>query len=178
MNIIGRSILKNENVTIEHAEGIETGLFFRKPIQRVQITTDSYGNESRSGYHHSVYIYMKRCKNPIRKLYEYILGNKESIRQIILNQDDISFYGVKVNVLCSPIYFSRRFRSLKAISENPRSLVFGVESKGYESNFNLVSGACVVEKSTIDYADGHAEKQVSKGKYDLTYPYSVKEMFK
>lgn len=162
----GHDYRKTSKYQIRADRGIHKGIFFRKPIQKMQINI--YGDGSFSGRDHHIYNYIRRLKNPIFRWYQYILGNKESIRQIKMHIDEVGFYGVTINVLCSSIYFKREYRELDMICfDHPA--IERIHAYGYESPFENVSGHCAKEVATIYYRDGWTSGVISYKDYDLTY---------
>lgn len=120
---------------ISTEEGIEKGIFFRNPLQKVYF--DAYEDEPIL----SAWEYLDRIKNPIRRIYEILIGNGKIVKNIEEWSKDMSWGGFTGNILCSPIYFKRRYRKLKAIPDgsnnnNNNNNIQEINSYGYESEFN------------------------------------------
>lgn len=153
-------------------EGTERGLFFRSPLQNIDF--DAYHDEARF----SAWKYISDIKNPIRKLYEILIGNKEIVKNVDKWSEDCNFAGFRGNILCSPIYFKRQYRKLKAISSSNETNIKKVISYGYESEFNTCSGDCVIEKTVVVLRNGEKIKMRERGKYFYTYSYCIEKLIK
>lgn len=168
----GHDYQRTENYYLSSDRGIHKGIFFRKPIQKVNLNV--YGDGSFSGYDHLIYNYIRKLKNPLFKLYQYILGNKKAIQGIKENIDDMSFYGTSVNILCSPIYFKREYRELNLVCPNHPGIA-RIHAYGYESPFETVAGKCAKEVAKIYYTSGLVSEVISYQTYDLTYTHRALE---
>ena len=58
-------------------QGTQKGIFFRNPIQKVPFDA-YYANNPES----SAWTYRKKIKNPIKRLYEILIGNGDIVRNI------------------------------------------------------------------------------------------------
>lgn len=168
----GHDYRETKNYYLSSDRGIHKGIFFRKPIQRVNLNV--YGDGSFSGADHFIYNYMRKLKNPLFRCYQYILGNRKRIKSIKDHIDDVSFYGADVNILCSPIYFKREYRELNLVCPNHPGIA-RIHAYGYESPFETVTGNCVKEVAKIYHTDGSVSRRVSYQTYDLTYTHRALE---
>ena len=157
-------------------EGKEYGIFFRNPIQKVFY--DAYYEPYDVKY--SAYDYAKKIKNPFRRFFEYLLGNKNIIKNLSEWLEEPNFGGFRKNVLCSPIYFSRDFQSLSLFTLNDKSVIKEINSYGYSSQFEEVAGGCVKEKTVIKFNNKNLKtiRKVEKGSYKYTYSHIIKEFIK
>ena len=164
---------KYKNFVIDTETGIERGLFFRKPIQKVTFdaTFDVFYDEPSL----NAWKYADDIKRPIRRLYEVILGNSSIINNIEKWKEDINWGGFSANILCCPIYFKREYRKLKALSVNEDNIQ-SIVSYGYEGEYNDCAGNCVVEKTIIILKNGKRIKKKIRGSYKYTYERMVKEI--
>ena len=89
------TVYKNHLITVE--EGIQFGIFFRNPIQKVSF--DAYYCDIPRI---SAWTYKNKLKNPIRRLYEIIIGNKNIVDNIEEWSQSIDWAGFNANVLMSP----------------------------------------------------------------------------
>lgn len=164
--------IKNyKNFVIKTEEGIEKGLFFRNPIQRVD-----FGTWDEDKY--NAYTYLNKIKNPLFRLKEILIGNRNIISNIEKwNEDDNGDWaGFKANVLCLPIYFSRVFRRLEAISQSLDTNIQSINSYGYESEFNKCGGECLVERTVFRLKNNETIKVNKPEKFNFTYDFKVREI--
>lgn len=147
-------------------EGTEKGLFFRNPLQHVFHNTYHDSNPKLSAW-----IYIEKIKNPIRRLYEIIIGNGFVVKNVVDWSEYLNWAGFHANILCSPIYFKREYRKLKAISADMynNDNIKEINSYGYENQFNYCAGDCEVEKTTIKLKNGRVIKLKNKDSYHYTY---------
>ena len=130
-------------------ESWQRGIFFRNPLQNVFF--DAY----ESCLPFDAYKYVEAIKNPIRRVYEILIGNGRVIKKAPEWADDMCFAGFKANILCFPIYFYRKYRKLETIyCGKERNNILQIKSYGYESKFNFCSGGCAVEKTKINLSNG------------------------
>lgn len=162
-------IVNYEAYTIITEEGTERGIFFRKPIQKVD-----FGVWCDNPY--SAWEYKDKIKNPVRRIYEMLLGNKKIIDNIEewSKQDD--WAGFSKNILCFPVYFKREYRKLKAISNNDTDNITEINSYGYESEFNHCSGCCVLEKTNVKLKSSKILRIKRKEHYYYTYEHVIKDV--
>lgn len=164
------TLSNHKSYVIETEEGIENGIFFRSPIQKVDF--DAYYGNMRF----SAYKYMKQIQNPIRKLYEILIGNGNIVRNINKWNESMDFGGFIGNILCIPIYFERKYRKLKAISTNNTDNIQEIRSYGFESEFNECGGACKIEKTVVTLNNGKKLKLTSKDYYHYTYAHIIEKV--
>lgn len=153
---------------ITSEEGIEKGIFFRNPLQKVDF--DAYGDEPIL----SAWKYLDRIKNPIRRMYEILIGNGKIIQNIEEWSKDIDWGGFTGNILCPPIYFKRNYRKLKAVSNDSNNNIQEINSYGYESEFNICAGDCVIERTVIKTKSGKRIKLKQYDQYNFTYEHIIK----
>lgn len=168
MKDVKTELYKGYLITSE--EGIERGLFFRNPIQKVFLSVDYI-----IGY--SLYEWLEKVnKNPIRKLFEILIGNLNIIKNIERDSEDINFAGYDCNILCSPIYFKRIYRKLIVNSTKEYLSIKSIKAYGYENPYETVAGFC--EKETFKVTSNIKSKQkiVTKGQYHYTYPHIIKQI--
>ena len=166
---INTTICGNHVITTE--EGIQFGIFFRNPIQKISFDA-YYCNYDKI----SAWAYKNKIKNPIRRLYEIIIGNKDIVDHIEEWSQNIDWGGFKANVLMSPVYFSRVYRKLKSVSSNPDDVIQKVVSYGYEGPYNICSGACHIERTRITLKNGKRIRLKMKDYFHYTYSHIVEKM--
>lgn len=162
-------VVNYKGYVISTENGMEKGLFFRNPLQKVYF--DAYYNESVL----SAWKYLNDIKNPIRRLYEILIGNGNIVKNIKKWSERCDWGGFNGNILCSPIYFHREYRKLVAHScedDNIQKII----SYGYESEFNMCSGGCDVEKTIIHLKNRKNIRIKRKNQYHFTYAHIVKEI--
>lgn len=172
-NIVKIDIETFKGFSIITEEGIQYGIFFRSPIQKVEF--DAYYADIPET---SAYIFQKKIKNPIRRAYEILIGNYEPVKNISKWLDVEDFAGFVGNKLMSPIYFKRNYRRLIATNEKSNNAINKVESYGYEGPYNRCSGACHIERTKITLRNGTIMKKVTKKQYHYTYEHIVEGMIK
>jgi len=167
------NVVKNyKNFVIKAEEGIEKGLFFRSPVQKVD-----FGTWDEDQF--NAYTYLSKIKNPLFRFKEILKGNRNIIANIegwAENDDDGSWAGFKANILCLPIYFSRVFRRLEAISQSLETNIQEIKSYGYESQFNKCGGCCVIEKTVFKLKNGKKIKVNKPESFNYTYGHKVEEV--
>ena len=166
---IRTTIHNNHVITTE--EGTQFGIFFRNPIQKVSFDA-YYGDMEKI----SAWKYKEKIKNPIRRLYEIIIGNKNIVDNIEEWSQRMDWGGFNANVLMSPIYFSREYRRLKSVSSSPDDVIQKVVSYGYEGPYNYCSGACHIERTRITLKNGRRIRLKKKDQYKYTYIHIVEKM--
>ena len=87
-------------------EGVELGIFFRPPIRKVIYSSADYYN---TGFYISDYI--AKCQTKLGRLWQYILGNKQAVNDILDPEyfENEEYIGLEVNKVVSPIYFRRNY---------------------------------------------------------------------
>lgn len=168
--VINSKVYKHHSILTKSGE--QKGIFFRSPIQKVQFDAYLYIDDP----HISARIYMEKIKNPIRRFYEILIGNKVIVDNIEKWSKDIDWAGFEANVLMSPIYFTRIFRSLECNSRMRNDNIRKVVSYGYESPYNYCSGACHIEKTIIVLGDGKRIRVKRRKSYHYTYSHIVEKM--
>ena len=166
------NVVKNyKNFVIKSEEGIEKGLFFRSPIQKVD-----FGTWDEDKF--NAYTYLSKIKNPLFKFMEILKGNRNIVDNIEgwAEEDNGDWAGFKANVLCLPIYFSRVFRRLEAISQTLDTNIQIIKSYGYESQFNKCGGSCVIEKTVFKLKNGKKIKVSKPGNFKYTYEFKIEEV--
>lgn len=163
--------IENHNSYVIHTEeGVEHGLFFRNPIQKVDYIT--YCEDKPQ----SAWVFLDRLKSSCRRLFERLIGNGEIVKHGKEWADQCDFAGFYANKLCCPIYFKRSYRSLVAFSQDPDDNIQKVKSRGYESEYETCAGGCVIERTTIRLKNGKRIKSVSRQSYRYTYRHIVEKM--
>ena len=163
------SVINYKGFVISTEEGEEKGIFFRNPLQKADF--DAYYDRPIF----SAWKYLNDIKNPIRRLYEILIGNGNIVKNIKSWSEDMNWGGFNGNILCFPIYFKREYRKLTAhccASGN----IAKIESYGYESEFNSCGGDCHIEKTVIHLSNGKSIRIKRKEQYHFTYEYIVKEI--
>lgn len=153
-------------------KGKEKGLFFRSPIQKVSF--DAYYGEAGEL---SAYTYADKIeKSSIRRFFETLIGNGRIVKNLNEWIKDYDFGGFDANKLCFPIYFSRQFRSLEAVSQNPETLIKKIVSYGYESEWEFVAGGCKKETTTITMKNGQKVSSKTTERFDKTYEHIIEKI--
>lgn len=165
-------VVNYKNYTIATEEGNQRGIFFRNPLQKVDFIV-IYGNEADDKV--SAYKYMYDIKNPIRRLYEILIGNGNIVKNIAKWADHDNFGGFSANILQFPVYFNREYRKLTAYSCGDDNIQ-KIESYGYEKEYNICSGACDVERTRFYLKNGKTIKIKKNEYYRFTYEHIVKEV--
>lgn len=144
------------------------GLFFRNPRQKIYY--DVWYDAKNMGK------YLDKIKNPFRRLYETLLGNKEAVRNLEKWMNELDFGGCIIYAIRCPIYFKRCTRTLTAIDTSNRYNISKIQSSGYESEFNYCAGDCEVERTKIKLKSGKTMRIVNKGKFHYTYRHIVDQI--
>ena len=176
INVLGKTVKKTRVVNhndyvITTEEGVEKGIFFRNPIQTVFYDTYYCDNPETSAWK-----YIQDIKNPVRRLYEIIIGNKNILKDIHEFEKDIDWAGFDANILCFPIYFKRNYRKLVAHSCNSDSNIQSIESYGYESEFNWCAGDCYIEKTKLGLKTGKVIRVTRDRSFYYTYEHIVRDI--
>lgn len=165
-----RTVIHNSHL-ITAEEGVQFGIFFRNPIQKISFDT-YYCDMPRI----SAWEYKNKIKNPIRKMYEIIIGNKNIIDNIEKWSKNIDWGGFNANVLMSPIYFSRQYRKLTSTSSNPNDVIQKVVSYGYEGPYNYCCGSCHIERTKFILKNGKRVRFTVKDQYHYTYIHIIESI--
>ena len=83
--------------------------------------------------------------------------------------------GFTANVLCSPVYFEKEYRKLRAISGGKNNIQ-DIKSYGFESPFNMCAGACDIEFTIIKLKNGKVLRLKRTGTYHFTYRHIIKDI--
>ena len=164
-----RNVTVYKDYTIITEEGVQKGIFFRSPFQMAFF--DAYYGDMPF----DAYTYAKKIKNPIRRFYEILIGNKNIVKSIGRLLDNIDWAGFDARIVVCPIYFKRRYRRLRAYTPNKDMTVREIKSYGYEFGFELAAGDCHIEKTKIYIRDGNVITTTKKDQYHYTYRHVVKE---
>lgn len=162
-------VVNYKGYVISIENGTKKGLLFRNPLQEVNF--DAYYDEPKV----SAWKYLYDIKNPFRRFFEILIGNKNIVKNIKKWSNDVNWGGFTGNILCCPIYFQRDYRRLNAVS-NGSDNIQKINSYGYESEFETVAGHCDMEKTIITMKNGKRIKIKRRKSYHFTYEYLVKEI--
>ena len=159
-------------------EGTEVGIFFRSPIQVA--TFMDYITLEGSGF--DIGRYINEIKNPIRRVFETLLGNKDVVNTLLHDDDIADVY--KINVLCSPLYFRRRYRKLEcnARTDSCKGTIGSIRSYGYDTKFEAwCAGVTHSEKTHIRFKHNLVKKtkiRIKKKSYRYTYKHVIEDVMK
>ena len=159
-----------KHFVINTEEGVERGVFFRNPIQK--ITFDIWAEKRLFNANY----YLRKVKNPFFRFFEKMKGNSNIINNIEKWSENDEWTGFLANILCFPIYFERGYRKLTAKSASNDTNIQSIKSYGYESPYNTCNGNCVVEKTVIILKNGKKIKTETPGNYNFTYRFKVKKI--
>ena len=151
---------KLKDFVIITIEKIKYGIFFRLPIQKVEYHWETYGEDS----------------DPIIPKFPHILLNLFSIKKARKHSLNMDACGFSFFEFASPVYFSRKCKSL--ICLNAHSII-SINSSGYEGYKNICGGACELEKTVIKYLENKKVctiKLRNTKSYNYTYEYVIKEL--
>lgn len=165
---VNAELYKDYIITV--IDGIEKGIFFRSPIQSVHFDAIGWGDEL-----FNAQSYQRAIKNPLRRAYEFIIGNGKILENIEEWAKDDRWGGFYGNILCFPIYFKRKYCKLEAKALDGGDIK-KVVSYGYESEFNVCAGNCHKETTTITLKNGEQVKIKRKGVYKFTYLHVIKDI--
>ena len=163
------SVTNYRDYVITTKSGVERGIFFRSPIQSVGY--DGYSWQSKF----SPWNYMEAIKNPIRRLYEILIGNGNIVKNIKNWAREPNFGGFRGNIICFPIYFKRDYRSLLAESTGTGNIK-KIKSYGYESEYCTCGGECKVEKTKVWLKNGKVIHLRENELFHYTYLHIVKDI--
>lgn len=159
------------NHVISTEEGTEFGVFFRSPIQKVSYDA-YYCNVDAT----NAWLYKDKLKNPVRRLYEILIGNGNIVKNIEEWSKSLDWGGFTANKLMLPIYFKREYRYLKSVSSSTHDVIQRVVSYGYEGPYNMCSGACHIERTRITLRNGKKVRVKRKDAYYYTFRHIVERM--
>lgn len=173
MSINEVHVTNYKDYTITTVDTTEKGIFFRSPIQAMD--KDVYAENE----FYSAWAYLNQLRaSKFKRFYEKFLGNKKVVDNIEEWSENMDWGGCKVNILASPIYFNRKMRKLTAICTNPNCNIQKIESYGYESQWEVCSGACVIERTVITLKGGSKIHVKHRDYYHFTYEHIVKDILK
>lgn len=170
-----KSNIKNVGTyTIKTTEGVQRGLYFRSPIQKVEFSTD-YEISTFSAYE-----YVDRIKSPIQRAFQILIGNRRIVSNVNKweKDDDGSWAGFFANIVCCPVYFKRNYRKLNAYSNSSADNIQSIVSYGYEGQWENCAGACKIENTKILLKTGKVLKERCSEYFQYTYAHKVEEMIK
>lgn len=133
---------------ITSEKGIEHGLFFRDPLSK-KILVVNYKNCDTDAFQ-----YIAKIKNPLFRLAQYLLGNRQVILNIEYMQSDETYF-TNINILRSPVYFKRNYRRTEAINRNENGCISSIISHGICNED--CEATCVKEKTITTFFNGRAE---------------------
>lgn len=162
-------VINYKGYVIITEKGTERGIFFRNPLQKVGF--DAYCDDPIL----SAWKYLDDINNPVRRIYEILIGNYEVVRNVKKWSKDMSWAGFSANIICFPVYFKREYRKLRAISGSKNNIQ-EIVSYGYESEFNMCGGHCDVEYTTIKLRNGKVMRFKRNEQYRFTYEHKIKEI--
>ena len=160
----------HQDYIIHTKAGMEKGIFFRNPIQKVLF--DSYSDNPLF----SAWNYLTKTNSIVFRVLQSLLGNNEILKTIGIDSKDFDWGGFRANIICFPIYFKRNARALNATARNIDSVIQEISSHGYESEFENCAGACAVEKTIFITKTGYSFRETNYGSYQYTYPSKIHEL--
>lgn len=163
-------IENHKSYVIETEEGEEKGIFFRSPIQKVSF--DAYHDTPMF----SPWKYKVSIQNPIRRFYEILIGNGNIVKNINKWIEMCDFGGFDGNILTFPIYFKRKYRKLRAVSTCSDDNIYEIKSYGFESPYEICSGACDTEKTIVKLKNGKRIKIKRHQYYNYTYSHIIERV--
>jgi len=165
------SVKNYKDFVIKNEEGIERGLYFRSPIQKI-----SFGTWDED--EHNAYTYLFKIKNPLFKFKEILIGNRNIINNIEKwnEKDTGNWAGFNANILCFPVYFKRIYRKLEAISQSLNTNIKSIYSYGYESQYNKCGGNCVIEKIIFKLKNNKKIKINKTENFCYAYEFKIEEI--
>ena len=168
-------LINLEKFVVTTENGIEKGLFFRNPIQKVTFST--WGDDE-DDVNLSAWKYLNDIKNPARRFFEKIIGNTNVVNNIEKWKENDNWAGFDAKILCFPLYFSRIYRELTAISTDKNENISKFHSFGFESEFCSCSGSCDKETTVIVLSNGKKIKKTMFDNFHYTYLHLFQEMIK
>lgn len=153
--------------TLEN-EGIEKGVYFRFPLQKVYKESFSFNDENEcvSGWRNRA----------IKQVIPFLLNIRMWFKcKEWLEEDD--FAGIRVKELCSPIYFIRKVRTAThKILNHP--FITEINVYGYEPYKNYCAGAAEREVTIIKFKDNSKNRVVKYEKFHYVYAHVVEQELK
>lgn len=167
VNIENRTI-NYKGYVISTEEGIEKGVFFRNPLQKIRFDV-YYDDPKMSGWK-----YLHNINNPFRRFFEILIGNGNIVKNVKEWSNDVEWEGFTGNILCCPIYFKRKYKKLNAVSGGSDDIQ-EINSYGYESIFEKCVGSCDKENTTIKMNSGKKIK-IKRRSYHFTCEYIIEKI--
>lgn len=161
-------ITNYKSYTIHTQSRYKRGVFFRNPRQKIYYNAMCDGADI-SGY-------LEKIKNPLRRLYEICLGNRDVMHNLGKWMNELDFAGCTIYAIRCPIYFKRKTRTLTAVDNSNKRNIAEIQSSGYESEFNYCDGDCEIERTKIKCKSGKTIRIVNKGQFHYTYAHIVEEI--
>ena len=162
-------VVNYKGYVISTEKGAEKGLFFRNPLQKVSF--DAYNDEPKM----SAWKYLHDIKNPFKKVFEFLIGNGNIVKNIKEWSNDADWGGFTGNILCCPIYFKREYRRLNAVSSGSDDIQ-EINSYGYAGENEICAGYCKTEKTVIKMKNGKKIRIKRDESYHFTYEHLIKEI--
>ena len=157
-------------------EGVELGIFFRLPIRKVIYSSADYYN---TGFYISDYI--TKCQTKLGRLWQYILGNKQAVNDILDPEyfENEEYIGLEVNKVVSPIYFRRNYRTMLCLNMDGDAIVEWIDSRGYNDKYTESLSGCNREVTKIHFKYKKTDSRIRTGKnYLYTNSVGMKELVK
>ena len=162
-------VVNYKGYVISTEEGTEKGIFFRNPLQEVSF--DAYYDEPKM----SAWKYLHDIKNPLRRVFEILIGNGDIVKNIKEWSNDEDWGGFTGNILRCPIYFKRDYRRLNAVSSGSDDIQ-EINSYGYEGESEFCAGRCKMEKTVIKMKNRKKIRLKRNESYHFTYEHLIKEI--
>lgn len=162
-------VINYKGYVISTEEDTKRGIFFRNPLQKVDFV--AFDGDGRF----SPYEYKVAIKNPLRRIYEILLGNGNVVKNIEQWYKSCDFAGFTANILCSPIHFKRKYRKLKAVCIGDDNIQ-KINVYGYEGEYNICGGCCDKEKTSLKFKTGKTMKLKRTGTYHFIYPFVIENI--
>ena len=157
-------------------EGVELGIFFRLPIRKVIYSSADYYN---TGFYISDYI--AKCQTKLGRLWQYILGNKQAVNDILDPEyfENEEYIGLEVNKVVSPIYFRRNYRTMLCLNMDGDAIVEWIDSRGYNDKYTESLSGCNREVTKIHFKYKKTDSRIRTGKnYLYTNSVGMRELVK
>ncbi|MDD3172142.1 MAG: hypothetical protein PHF63_00485 [Herbinix sp.] len=159
-----------EHYIINAEEKEEYGVFFRLPITKVEVSDSGYKQLS-------PWSFIKKLKENVLFRLFHLMINRRITLDLLKNGMGDDCCGFYINKFVSPIYFKRSYRRTVARAMKPDLEIESIVSYGYESEYEVVCGRCVVEKTIIKTTNG-TRKIINKGEYKFTYIHNMTEFLR
>ena len=157
-------------------QGIELGIFLRPLIRKVIYSSVDYYN---TGFY--ILDYIAKCQTKLGRLYQYILGNKQVVKDVLdpeyFNNEE--YIGIEVNKLVCPIYFKRNYRTMLCLNMDQDGVVEWIDSHGYNDKYTESLSGCNREVTKIHFKYKKTDSRIRAGKnYLYTNSVGIKELVK